>query len=592
MMTALQMDPGDAMPSPLRQTIGLACCLCLLVLARPESATPDGGPRFSITIPSGRSEPAIDGRLLLLLSTDPAAEPRMQINDSPNTQLVFGMDVDAMTSGQPITLDASAFGFPIRNLNDVPAGDYFVQAVLHRYETFRRADGYTLKLPMDRGEGQHWNLAPGNLYSTPRKVSLGPASDPVAIALDKEIPPILEPKDTKYIRHLKIQSALLTKFWGRPMFLSANVLVPEGFDAHTNVRYPLMISEDHFNADFAGFRTEPPDPNLAPDYSERFHLSGYNRIQQEEAYKFYQQWSGRNFPRILIAEINHANPYYDDSYAVNSANLGPYGDAIETELIPAIEKQFRGIGQGWARFVYGGSTGGWEAMAVQMFYPDHYNGAFIACPDPVDFRAYTTVNIYEDANAFYLQGTHTRFLQPAARNYLGQTLGTVQGTNQYELALGSHARSGEQFDIWQAVFGPVGEDGYPKPIFDKQTGVIDRSVAAYWKEHYDLSAILQRDWATLGPKLKGKLRVYVGSADTYFLNNAVYYLEDVLKATKDPYYAGEVKYGERAEHCWNGDPTLPNDLSRLHYHTMYLPTILDRIEKTAPPEADLKSWRY
>jgi hypothetical protein len=580
------------MPSPLRRSIGLACCLCLLVLARPESAAPDGGPRFSITIPPGRSEPSIDGRLLLLLSTDPAAEPRMQINDSPTTQLVFGMDVDAMTPGQPVTLDARAFGFPIRNLNDVPAGDYFVQAVLHRYETFHRADGRTLKLPMDRDEGQHWNLAPGNLYSTPRKVPLGPAGDPVAIALDQEIPPIPEPKDTKYIRHLKIQSALLTKFWGRPMFLSANVLVPEGFDTHPNVRYPLMISEDHFNADFGGFRTEPPDPNLAPDYSERFHLSGYNRIQQEEAYKFYQQWSGPNFPRILVAEINHANPYYDDSYAVNSANLGPYGDAIESELIPAIEKQFRGIGQGWARFVYGGSTGGWEAMAVQVFYPDHYNGAFIACPDPVDFRAYTTVNIYEDANAFYLQGTHTRFLQPAARNYLGQTLGTVQSVNQYELALGSHARSGEQFDIWQAVFGPVGEDGYPKPIFDKQTGVIDRSVAAYWKEHYDLSAILQRDWATLGPKLKGKLRVYVGSADTYFLNNAVYYLEDVLKATKDPYYEGEVKYGERAEHCWNGDPTLPNNLSRLHYHTMYLPTILDRIEKTAPKGADLKGWRY
>ena len=464
-----------------------------------------------------------------------------------------------------------------------------MQAVLHRYETFRRADGHTLKLPMDRGEGQHWNLAPGNLYSTPRKVSLGTAGDPVAIALDMEIPPIPEPKDTKYIRHLKIQSALLTKFWGRPMFLSANVLVPEGFDTHTDARYPLMISEDHFNADFIGFRTEPPDANLAPDYSERFHLSGYNRIQQEEAYKFYQQWSGPNFPRILIAEINHANPYYDDSYAVNSANLGPYGDA---ELIPAIEKQFRGIGEGWARFVYGGSTGGWEAMAVQMFYPDHYNGAFIACPDPVDFRAYTTINIYDDANAFYLQGTHTRFLQPAARNYLGQTLGTVQSMNQYELALGSHARSGEQFDIWQAVFGPVGDDGYPKPIFDKQTGVIDRSVAAYWKEHYDLSAILQRDWATLGPKLKGKLRVYVGSADTYFLNNAVYYLEDFLKTTKDPYYEGEVKYGERAEHCWNGDPNLPNALSRLHYHTIYLPAILDRIEKTAPKGADLKAWRY
>lgn len=445
---------------------------------------------------------------------------------------------------------------------------------------------------MDRGEGQHWNLAPGNFYSTPRKITLAKSSEPIAIVVDQEIPLIPEPKDTKYIRHLKIKSDLLTKFWGRPMFLTANVLVPEGFGAHPNVHFPLIIAEDHFNSDFAGFRTEPPDANLKPDYSERFHISGYNRIQQEEAYKLYQQWIAPGFPRILIAEINHANPYYDDSYAVNSANLGPYGDAIETELIPAIEKQFRGIGEGWARFAYGGSTGGWEAMAVQMFYPDHYNGAFIACPDPVDFHSYVTANIYDDKNAFFMEGAHTRIPQPAMRDYLGRTFITMEGINQYELALGSHARSGEQFDIWQAVFGPAGEDGYPKPIFDKETGVIDKSVAAYWKQHYDLSAILQRDWPTLGPKLQGKLHIYVGSADTYFLTNAVYYLEDFLKTTKNPPYGGEVKYGDRAEHCWNGDPDQPNYLSRLHYHTMYLDKILDRMNKTAPAGADLKSWRY
>jgi hypothetical protein len=514
----------------------------------------------------------------------------MQIDDSPRSQLIFGMDVDGMQPGQSITVEDSASGYPIRNLHDVPPGEYYVQVVLHRYETFHRADGHTLKLPMDRGEGQHWNLAPGNLYSTPRKLTVD-ASSNIALVADQEIPPIPAPRDTKYIRHLKIQSALLTKFWGRPMFLSANVLVPEGFDEHPNARFPIMISEDHFNADFEGFRTEPPDPNLKPDYSERFHISGYNRIQQDEAYKLYQQWTAPNFPRYLVAEINHANPYYDDSYAVNSANLGPYGDAIETELIPAIEKQFRAIGQGWARFVYGGSTGGWEAMAVQMFYPDHYNGAFIACPDPVDFNAYTTVNIYKDKSAFYIEGPHTKFEQPAMRDYLGRTFATVKSVNQYELALGSHARSGEQFDIWQAVFGPTGDDGYPRQIFDKSTGVIDPAVAAYWKEHYDLDAILQRDWPTLGPKLQGKLHVYVGVMDTYFLTDAVYFLEDFLKTTNPP-YDGEVKYGPRAEHCWNGDPDLPNYLSRLHYHTMYLPKILDRIQKTAPAGADLTSWKY
>src|SRR5208282_2224254 len=431
--------------------------------------------------------------------------------------IVFGVTVDGLKPGQPVVVDEKAWGYPIRSLKDVPPGDYTVQAVLNKYETFHRSDGKVIELHMDQGEGQHWNSSPGNLYSKPQRISVKPGGGAVSISLDQEIPPIQVPPDTKYIRHIKIQSALLTKFWGRPMYLSGVVLVPEGFDDHPNARFPLIIFHDHVVEGFDDFRTEPPDPNLKPNYSDRFHISGYNRIQQEEAYKEYQQWISPGFPRVLIIKIQHANPYYDDSYAVNSANVGPYGDAIETELIPAIEQQFRGIGQGWARFAYGGSTGGWEALAVQMFYPDHYNGAFVACPDPVDFRSFITANLYQDKNAFYMQGAHADIPQPGMRDYLGRTLITMQGVNQYELALGSRGRSGEQFDIWQAVYSPVGKDGYPQPIFDKETGVIDATVAAYWKEHYDLSAILQRDWATLGPKLQGKLNVYVGSADTYFL---------------------------------------------------------------------------
>jgi hypothetical protein len=554
--------------------------------------------KFSVSFPKERSDKPLDGRLLLILSNDPSEEPRMQISLAPRTQMIFGVDVDGLAPGQSITIDDTAFGYPVRYLHDVKPGEYYMQVVLNRYETFHRADGHTVKLHMDQGEGQHWNVSPTNLYSKPVKITIGAApgpnasAQPIAVSLDQEIPAIPEPKDTKYIRHMRIQSALLTKFWGRPMFLSANILVPEGFDAHPNAHFPLAIFEDHFNHDFEGFRTEPPDPNLKPDFSERFHISGYNRIQQEEEYKFYQQWISPKFPRLLVAQINHANPYYDDSYAVDSANVGPYGEAIETELIPALEKQFRAIGQGWARFVYGGSTGGWESIAVQMFYPEHYNGAFIACPDPVDFRAYTNINLYKDKNAFFIQGPHTEVAQPGFRDYLGHTIATTKSVNQYELALGSHSRSGEQYDIWQAVYGPVGADGYPAPIFDKETGEIDPKIAAYWKEHYDLSNILQRDWATLGPKLRGKLRIYVGSADNYMLNDAVYLIEDFLKSTTNPPYEGEVKYGDRAEHCWNGDPTEPNYLSRLHYNTMYVPMILDRIQKTAPAGADLTSWRY
>jgi hypothetical protein len=546
---------------------------------------------ISVTFPREVSAQPLDGRLLLCLSTDPSDEPRNQIDDTPRTQLVFGLTVDGWQPGKPAIVDASASGYPIRSLKDVPPGEYYVQAVLNKYETFHRGDGKTVKLHMDQGEGQHWNISPGNLYSKPVKVTVKPGGT-ISIMLTETIPPIPTPADTKYIRHIRIQSAALTKFWGRPMFLSAIVLVPEGFDEHPNARFPLIIFHDHFVSDFSDFRTTPPDPNLKPDYSERFHLAGYNRIQQQEAYKFYQQWIAPGFPRVLIVKIQHANPLYDDSYAVNSANVGPYGDAIETELIPAIEKQFRAIGQGWARFVYGGSTGGWEALAVQVFYPQHYNGAFAACPDPVDFHAYTDINIYNDKNFYYLEGAHKRVAQPSMRDYLGHTLITTEEANAYELALGDHGRSGEQYDIWQAVFGPVGVDGYPAPIYDKVTGEIDHKVAEYWREHYDLEAILERDWPKLGPELAGKIHIYVGSDDTYFLNDAVYLMEDFLNSTKNPPYGGEVAYGPRAEHCWNGDPMLPNAYSRLHYNTMYLPKILDRIQKTAPAGADLTSWRY
>jgi hypothetical protein len=551
-------------------------------------------PRFVISFTKELSEQAQDGRLLLLLANNDKSEPRFQITDGLSTQLVFGIDVDGIKPGQEIVIDETAFGFPKRSVNDIPAGEYFVQALLNRYETFKLKTGHTVKLPPDQGEGQHWESKPGNFYSKPVKVSIDPASGPsTIIVMDQKIPTIEEPKDTKYVKHIKIQSKLLTEFWGRPMYLGAHVLVPEGFDDHPGAKYPLMIYHGHFPSDFGGFSETPPDPAMdTTDYIERFGIYGYNKITQEEAHAFYKQWISKNFPRFLIVEIQHANPYYDDSYAVNSANLGPYGDAIMKELLPEIESKFRGIGEGWARFTYGGSTGGWEALAVQMFYPDDFNGCFAACPDPIDFRAYCLVDIYKDKNAYWYDAPFKKLPKPSHRNYLGQIQSTMEESNHYELALGTKSRSGQQWDIWEAVYSPQGEDGYPKRIFDKLTGEIDSIVANYWRENYDLRYILERDWATLGPKLKGKIHIYCGDMDNYYLNNAVYLMEDFLKKTNNPFYQGEVDYGDRAEHCWNGDHDNPNYISRLRYNTMYLPRILKRIQESAPVGADLKSWRY
>ena len=549
--------------------------------------------RFAVSFPAERSREPLDGRLLLLISKDPSNEPRFQILTGPKTQVAFGIDVEGLAPGKEAIFDASVLGYPTNSLRDIPEGRYRVQGLLHRYETFRRKDGHVVKLPMDRGEGQQWNRAPGNLFNEPVEMEIDPAKGgTLRITLDKEIPPIPDPPETKYIKHVKIQSKLLTEFWGRPMYLGAHVLLPEGFDEHPQARYPLMIYHGHFPYTMSGFREEPPDPNLKPEYSERFRWEGYNRTEQQHAYAFYKEWTGPDFPRVLAIEIQHANPYYDDSYAVNSENLGPYGDAITYELIPEIEKRFRGLGKGWARFLYGGSTGGWEALGVQVFYPDEYNGCYAACPDPIDFRAYTVVDIYKDENAYHLDSDWKKTPRPGLRDYLGHVSGTVEELNRMEVVLGTKTRSGQQWDIWEAVFSPVGEDGYPKRIWDKATGVIDRKVAEYWRESYDLSYILKRDWAKLGPKLEGKINIYVGDMDNFYLNNAVYLVEEFLEGTKNPYYGGEVDYGDRAEHCWNGDHTRPNATSRLRYHQMFIPRAVERILETAPPGADVKSWRY
>ncbi|MBC8329985.1 MAG: hypothetical protein H8E31_14700 [Planctomycetes bacterium] len=280
-------------------------CLAGLTLSAALSAqdpgAAGGSPRFQVELPAGAADRALDGRLLLMLSKNDEAEPRFQIVDGAGTQQVFGVDVEGWEPGTTRVVDAAAFGYPLESLAQVPAGEYFAQALLHRYETFHRADGHVVKLPMDRGEGQQWNRAPGNLLSTPVSVTIEPASRaPIRLRLDRELPPIPQPPDTKYVRHFKIRSELLSAFWGRDMELGAVVLLPRGFDEHPEARYPLIVEHGHFPLSFGEFRESPPDPGLVPDYSARFRLHGYNRIQQEAAHELFQDWTGPDFPRWLV----------------------------------------------------------------------------------------------------------------------------------------------------------------------------------------------------------------------------------------------------------------------------------------------------
>lgn len=578
-------------PSVLIMMAGLASAL--LAQAAP----------FEVELPATFKGGAQDGRLLLIMAPAdqaPEREPRTLVNWDIDAIPFFGLTVEGWLPGTRRAVDDAAFGFPLRALSTLPPGDYRVQAFLNRYETFRMGDGRVLKLAPDQGEGQQWRDKPGNLFSKPQLVRWdgqrvlmadGGGAQPLLLRLTEQIAPIAPFKETPWVKYVRIRSERLSKFWGRDTYVSAFVTLPAGFREHPKARYPVVINHGHFPAEPSGWREFPPDPALTPEYSKRFQLEGYNRIEQQMAWEFFQAWTGKDFPRVLLVEIQHPTPFYDDSYAVNSANNGPYGDAIQYELLPEIERRFRGIGQGWARFVFGGSTGGWEAMAVQMFYPEEYNGAWVACPDPVDFHHYMTVNVYEDKNAYFVANRFKRTPRPAHRNWLGHIDTTMEENNLWEYALGTHGRSGDQFDVWESVFSPVGKDGYPRRIWDRLTGEIDPVTAAYWRENYDLAHILRRDWQTLGPKLRGKLRIYVGDMDNYYLNNAVYGVEEFLRTASPPADA-VVEYGDRAEHCWNGDHTRSNAYSRLRYPQMVLPWAVERMIQTAPAGADVSSWRY
>lgn len=534
-----------------------------------------------------------DGRLLVMLANNDRSEPRFQINPGPRGQLIFGKDVVDWQPDTTEVIDSNHRGYPFVDVNDIPPGDYYVQAIINRYKDFNLSNGKTVSLSPEMGEGQQWNRKPGNFYSEPMKVTIEEGgTQNIQITLDQEIPPIIPPEDTKYIKHIKMKSEMLSEFWGEDVELGAHVLLPHGFDENPDAKYPLMIFHGHFPSDFGGFSETPPDPNMEPTYSARFDIDGYNILQAQAAYDFYKLWTSDDFPRFIVIEIQHATPYYDDSYAVNSASQGPYGDALTYELIPYIEEQFRGLGEGWSRFTYGGSTGGWEALAVQVFYPDEYNGTFAACPDPIDFRAYTALNIYEDKNAYYYDTDYKKTLRPGQRDYLGNVNYSLMDDNHLEAVIGSKGRSTRQYDIWEATYSPMGEDGYPVRLWDKITGDINPEVAEYWRENYDLRYIMERDWETIGPKLEGKIHIYTGDMDNYYLNNAVYLTEEFLESTTNPYYGGEVDYGDRAEHCWNGDHENGNGISRLNYNFMYVDKIIKRIEESAPEGADLTSWRY
>jgi hypothetical protein len=553
-----------------QRSIRFLSALVLLSLVALQAHAADT--RFKITLPASYQH-EVTGRVFIIITKVESPEPRLQVGSWRSRAELLGRDVQALQPGEATTMDSLTLGFPSRTVRELPAGDYYVQALLNVYTIFHRADGNTIWAHMDQWEGQQFNRSPGNLYSVVRRFHLDPlAGYEIQLTLDQTIPPISMPADTAYVRHVKIQSKLLSQFWGQPIYLGATVLLPEGYDAHANAHYPVLYEQGHFNLRAPlGFGTEPSPADATPREG---------RISGAELYK---RWSGPAFPRMIAVTFQHPTVYFDDSYAVNSVNNGPYGDAIMTELIPYLEGHFRIIRQPYARVLSGGSTGGWESLALQVLHPDFFGGTWTFYPDPVDFSRYQMVDIYNDNSAFLAPGYDPPIPErPAERTPEGQIDVTMRQMSQLEEVLGSHGRSAQQFEAWEAVYGPAGPDGYPKPLWDKQTGRIDPSVAIYMRDHdYDLRYYLEKNWPTIGPQLVGKLHLYCGDMDHFYLNLAVYKLEDFLRRTTAPAYGGSVEYGRPMKgHGWS--PLNQAELVRV---------MADTISRNAPAGAD-NSWKY
>ena len=567
----------------MKRVVGLAIAFAASALAHTA-----GAQRFEVSFPAAVHAQPITGRVFLVITRDSAPPPRLRAGSFTESTPFFGVDVSALAPGQPAAIDPATPGYPIASLRDIPAGDYWVQAVMNVYTEFHRADGHTIWAHMDQWEGQNFATSPGNLVSAPQRVHIDPgAASDVQISLTHVIPPVELPADTKWVKHIKIQSALLTKFWGHPFYLGATVLLPAGYDTHPGVRYPVVFEQGHFGLG-APLGFNPDSFPLPPQYKAL--IESYNL---QPGWVFARQWMGPKMPRMIAVTFQHPTPYFDDSYAVNSANNGPYGDAIMTELIPYLESHFRMIQAPYARVLTGGSTGGWESIALQIYHPKFFGGTWTLYPDPVDFHHYGTFDAYVDTNAFVAPQRGIAPFNPVSEWYHpermvmrdndGQPWLSIRDLSRLENVLGSHGRSGEQFEAWESVYAPVGADGYPVPLWDKATGHINRSVIDYMRDHgYDLQAYLAKNWKTVGPDLVDKIHVDVGDMDNFYLNLAVMDLQHFMESTQSPHVPGVFRYGRPEKgHGWQHVP-----------NSELLKEMAAAITKHAPAGTNTKTWKY
>jgi hypothetical protein len=406
------------------------------------------GLTVEISVAKGLLNGSTDGRVSLLFApagVDPLDDT--EVDSSPNK--FFGKNVFNYADGDTVTLSGGSglntrtgvYGWPNVSLSDIPQGNYTVQAFLNIYEKAKRSDGSVVSVRFPCGDGALNVDGFGSLLTSAVDVQVSGGAQSINLEFNA-----VEPtqnftgheiggchqgnyEDTANLKYVKIRSDKLSEFWGRDMYVGANVLLPHGYAAGNGTkRYPVVYQQNHWSADGGAFNYP------TASYSEAWDAGV---ITGE---------TNRTTPKMILVSFRHEAPFYDDSYAVNTANMGPYGDAINDELIPYIDAKFNTIAEPWARVSEGGSTGGWISAANVIYRPDLFGACFSSYPDSLDFHKHQDIPLYDSANAYHRPDGSSIGSIRTFRNDTEVVLATVEQENHWELTFGTSSRSALQWE--------------------------------------------------------------------------------------------------------------------------------------------------
>ncbi|KXT02407.1 hypothetical protein AC578_7836 [Pseudocercospora eumusae] len=510
-----------------------AICAALLTGSQLAFSSPvpaNDGLQIQLSVQDGLLDEPIDGHVQLLFAPkgmDPLNDT--DVTSSPNR--FFGQNVFNFSAAGNVTLSGGSgsntrlgvYGWPNVSLSGVEAGEYTVQAFLNRYETVKRSDGSIISVRFPCGDGTLPIDGPGSLMTSAMNVTITGGKQTIALAFSDvsealnfngtEIGGCSQGNylDTPTLKYVKIRSKVLSEWWNRDSYIGATVLLPHGYENSTE-RYPVIYNQYHWTGGSGAY-----------NYSNAYLNADFAKAWDEGIIPGKDGKPDQPTPKLILVTFRHETPLYDDSYGVNTANIGPYGDAINDELIPVIENMFRTIPEPYARIQDGASTGGWIAIANVIFRPDLFGACFSSFPDPLDFHRHQDIPLYTSKNAYYRDDGTARGSIREFVNGTEKILATIAQENHWELSYGTSSRSALQWDVWQAVFGVQGYNNYPLETWNKVTGEIYPEAVEYWKS-MDLANYILTNWDTdrnLGEALRGRLFVYVGTWDTYYLNEGV-----------------------------------------------------------------------